>query len=155
MALSQDPNRLPMWVFGSSFERGVAASNFSLGGANVRSRNIDVIITGGAPQTHGSAEDSPIASLTASVRELHEAVNSLKHEMTALREQLESVVALAGQRPSEVSDDDAKREIKEYFESLDGETLYPSEISESLNLDYDQVVRTLRDLVEDGEIAAT
>jgi hypothetical protein len=64
-------------------------------------------------------------------------------------------VALVAPHPRELADNDARREIKDYFESLHGEVVYPSEIADHLNLDYEQVAKLVQDLVDDGEIAAT
>ena len=64
-------------------------------------------------------------------------------------------MALAIPHPRDISDDDARQEIKGYFEALHGEVVFPSEIAENLNLDYDQVVRLVQDLVSNREIAAT
>ena len=43
-------------------------------------------------------------------------------------------------------------EILEYFESHDGETIYPSDLAEELRIDYDVVCSVIDALAADGEI---
>ncbi|MGB8840857.1 MAG: hypothetical protein WCC64_07275 [Aliidongia sp.] len=52
----------------------------------------------------------------------------------------------------DVSDEHLKQEIKQHFVDHDGETLYPSDISDALNVDYDRVEKLIGEMAEDGKI---
>jgi len=46
----------------------------------------------------------------------------------------------------------AKDEIRAFFKSHDGETIYPSDIMEALALDYDLVYEICEELEEEGKV---
>lgn len=54
-----------------------------------------------------------------------------------------------------LSKNKARAEIKAYFQSHHGETLYSSEVAAALTLDYDLVAGLMKDLEENGQIAKT
>ena len=82
------------------------------------------------------------------------AITDLRKQISTLSEKLEAVMAGAVSTRA-ISDDDARKEIKGYFEELHGETIYPSDIADALNLEYEMVVRLIQELCDAGEIAAT
>ncbi len=53
----------------------------------------------------------------------------------------------------DLSDEDAKLEIKSFFEKHHGKTLFPDEVADALDLDVLQVIRLCRELEGGGEIA--
>jgi hypothetical protein len=93
-------------------------------------------------------------NLAEKVAGLTSEIADLRKQLSALSEQLEAVMA-ATAATRDIPDEDAKKEIKEYFEEYHGETIYPSEISDTLHLDYDLVIRLIQELCDAGEIAAT
>jgi hypothetical protein len=96
--------------------------------------------------------NSPV--LSASIDALKQSIDELKKEVASLTNQLEAVTAQLTAKPREISDEAAKTEIKQYFESLDGDVIYPSDVADDLNIDYDTVARLIQELVADGQIAA-
>ena len=55
----------------------------------------------------------------------------------------------------ELTEGEAKAEIKTYFENHHGETIYASDVASTLSLDYDCVERWLQELERDGQITTT
>lgn len=53
----------------------------------------------------------------------------------------------------DLSDENAKLEIKSFFEKHHGKTLFPDEVADALDLDVLQVIRLCRELAGEGEIA--
>jgi len=73
----------------------------------------------------------------------------LEREVAELR----SIAGLSNSVPREVSDRQAIKEIKAYFEEHHGESLYPDDVAEALGLPIMQCVRLCRKLAEEGELA--
>lgn len=76
-------------------------------------------------------------------------ITTLEREVAELR----NAVGLASPEVREISRAQAIKEIKSYFEQHDGETLFPSDLSEALDLDYDLVVELIDKLETKGQIA--
>lgn len=72
----------------------------------------------------------------------------------ALEERLDSLSAPTTQ-VRQISAAEAKQEIKTLFEERHGEVLFPSDIADELNLEYDFVIVLLAELENEGKIAAT
>lgn len=92
-----------------------------------------------------NVHDPVISALVAEIARLQRAVAEL------------SQVVLVNSRPNAVSvrqlsDDTAKREIKDLFERRHGEILYPDEVAEELNIDVMQAVRVCEALDREGKI---
>lgn len=66
---------------------------------------------------------------------------------------LQGVVLLDRPAPRKLSKAQAKNEIRAYFAQRDGQVVYPSDIAEVLNLDYDLVLVAINDLEKEGKIA--
>lgn len=62
---------------------------------------------------------------------------------------------LIGLPPRKLSKAQAKNEIRAYFAQHDGQVVYPSDIAEKLNLDYDSVLAAINELEKEGKIAKT
>jgi hypothetical protein len=56
-------------------------------------------------------------------------------------------------RHRDIPDEHAKTKIKAYFEDRHGKIVYPSDVAEDLHLDYDQTVRLINELENDGQVA--
>ena len=54
-----------------------------------------------------------------------------------------------------MADSDMKTKIHDYFKSHHGEVLYPSDVAEALDLDYEQVKKAIEALERDGAIGKT
>ena len=64
-----------------------------------------------------------------------------------------SEVAAPVAEARELSDGEAKAEIKAFFDENHGEVLYPDEVADALRIEVDQAIRLCDDLSRDGEIA--
>jgi hypothetical protein len=53
----------------------------------------------------------------------------------------------------QVSDDEAAKEVKSFFEARHGEDLYPDDVAENLDLPLDQAIRVCARLAEEKKIA--
>ncbi len=76
-------------------------------------------------------------------------------ENTALKEKIAAMQATNSADLLEIRDitrEQAKAEIKAYFESHHGETIYPSDIMENLHLDYDLIWELCDELEKEGKI---
>ena len=82
----------------------------------------------------------------------HDAIRALITRIAALEERLDSVSSTPIET-RRIPDDEAKQEIKSLFEERHGEVLFPSDVAEELNLEYDLVVRLLTALQREGKIA--
>ena len=68
---------------------------------------------------------------------------------------LQGAVSLDRPAPRKLSKAQAKNEIRAYFAQHDGQVVYPSDIAEKLNLDYDSVLAAINELEKEGKIAKT
>ena len=75
-------------------------------------------------------------------------IEALETQVADLRSTIESTYP----DPREIPKAQEKKEILEYFESHDGETIYPSDLAEELRIDYDVVCSVIDALAADGEI---
>jgi hypothetical protein len=94
-----------------------------------------------------------IADLAKEISELAAAIKRLETTLISLEKTITEGVPLTPRPVRTLSDKDAKKEIKKFFEANDGETLYPSDVSEVLNLDYEFVERIVWELENEGKIA--
>ena len=85
-------------------------------------------------------------------------MSTLKEEVDQLRNEVARVVGLLEARHAagvieirEVSDQQAKGEVLELFQSSDG-PMYFSDIEENIGIDIEQVVRVCRKLMTEGKI---
>lgn len=101
------------------------------------------------------------------VSPLESSIGMLAKEVAGLRQAIEGLSAriadmdcsahrgnpLADVRKPRVSDDTAKQAIKAYFNQRHGETLFPSDVADHLQIDYDTTVRLIGELERDGRVA--
>ncbi len=78
-----------------------------------------------------------------------ERIGALEREVAELRE----VVGLDRSEPRKLSKAQAKKEIRSYFAQHDGQIVYPSDICEDLNLDYDQVLVAINELEKENKVS--
>ena len=78
-----------------------------------------------------------------------ERIETLEREVAELRE----AVGLDRPAPRKVSKTQAKREIRAHFAQHDGQVVYPSDIAEDLNLDYDLVSVAINELEKEGRVS--
>jgi hypothetical protein len=85
---------------------------------------------------------------------LYNEVIRLRIENQQLREQVAAMQAdnAVMLEIREIPRDQAKDEIRQFFKDHHGEKIYPSDIMESLALDYDLVYEICEELEKDGEI---
>ena len=76
-------------------------------------------------------------------------IESLEREVAELRE----AVGLDRPAPRKMSKTQAKKEIGAYFAQRDGQVVYPSDIAEDLNLDYDLVLIAINELEKDSKVS--
>ncbi|MBI4311858.1 MAG: hypothetical protein HY681_08750 [Chloroflexi bacterium] len=86
-----------------------------------------------------------LEKLASEVEGMRDELRRLKAEVHSLREQAEDVVVIRT-----ISKEDAKREIKQLFDS--GETLYYSDIVHRLCIDLPLVVDICEELIQEGAI---
>ena len=77
-----------------------------------------------------------------------ERIEALEEEVAELRE----AVGLNLPPPRNITKTAAKKEIGAYFAQRDGEIIYPSDIAEALNLDYDFVLTVTHELEKEGKV---
>lgn len=78
-----------------------------------------------------------------------ERIGALEREVAELRE----VVGLDRSEPRKLSKAQAKKEIRSYFAQHDGQIVYPSDIGEDLNLDYDLVLVAINELEKENKVS--
>lgn len=78
-----------------------------------------------------------------------ERIGALEREVAELRE----VVGLDRSEPRKLSKAQAKKEIRSYFTQHDGQIVYPSDIGEDLNLDYDLVLVAINELEKENKVS--
>lgn len=80
----------------------------------------------------------------------------LKAENVSLRKRVVAMQATnSAEKFLEIRDiprDQAKEEVRAFFESHHGETIYPSDVMEALSLDYDLVYEICEELEKEGNI---
>ncbi len=108
--------------------------------------------SGSAVVVHDFAIETPVGVLNRNIGELTDAIRALITRIAALEERLDSVSSTPIET-RRIPDDEAKQEIKSLFEERHGEVLFPSDVAEELNLEYDLVVRLLTALQREGKIA--
>jgi hypothetical protein len=96
--------------------------------------------------------NASIANLTKEISELAAAIQRLEATLASLEKQIAEAMPLSPPVRT-VSDGDAKKEIKQFFEASHDETLYPSDIADVLNLNYELVERLVWELENEGKIA--
>jgi Mg2+ and Co2+ transporter CorA len=102
---------------------------------------------------HSSKIAGAIEKLSREVSELKWAVENLTDHLIAAEERGANSRRRAKSIQVQQSDRDIKKMIKKFFEKRHGETIYPSDIADELQMDYDRIVRLVRDLENDGKIA--
>jgi hypothetical protein len=137
LVITQDYHSFTPSFFGSS----VVGTAFTLVG------------NGDIPYEHYSVNASiAIADLSKEISELANAINRLENTLSSLEKRIEALPLMP--RPVRtLSEEDAKKEIKSFFEANHGEILYPSDVSDALNLDYEFVERIVWELENEGKIA--
>lgn len=76
-----------------------------------------------------------------------ERIRELEDEFTKTNEVRSKIIVV-----QEISKEDAKARIKELFDKHSGENIYPSEVAEKLQIDYDLVLEIVEDLIKEDEI---
>lgn len=76
-------------------------------------------------------------------------IESLEREVAELRE----AVGLDRPAPRKASKTQVKKEIRAHFAQHDGQVIYPSDIAEDLNLDYDSVLAVINELEKEGKVS--
>ncbi len=76
-------------------------------------------------------------------------IESLEREVAELRE----AVGLDQPAPRKASKTQVKKEIRAHFAQHDGQVIYPSDIAEDLNLDYDSVLAAINELEKEGKVS--
>lgn len=76
-------------------------------------------------------------------------IESLEREVAELRE----AVGLDRPAPRKASMTQVKKEIRAHFAQHDGQVIYPSDIAEDLNLDYDSVLAAINELEKEGKVS--
>lgn len=102
-------------------------------------------------ETFTSIVQDQLSELLREQEELKSMVGQLTAQVSALRSEL--IKATAESEVRSLPDVEARREIKEYFTTNHGLDIFPSDVAEALNLDYETVTRLLGELENDGEIA--
>lgn len=96
---------------------------------------------------------------SASVDLLKQALDenlTLREKVQTLEDQMSSLIARLGldqPPPRRITKSEAKREVAAYFQAHQDETIFPSDIADELNIDYDVVVDAIRQLERAGTIA--
>lgn len=112
-----------------------------------------------ATQTTGTTQAQIVVahdvSMEADVRSLQKEVQFLKQEIAKMKAMIE------GQDTGEptfelrdVSYEDAKREIKQYFESHHGENIDAADVQEVLRIDIQMAIQICQELEREGQIKA-
>ena len=86
---------------------------------------------------------------------LHENL-SLRQEVRVLKNQvaqLMSAVGLDQPESRKIKKSEAKREVAAYFEAHPDQTIYPSDVTAALNLEYDLVLDVIEQLENEGQVA--
>jgi hypothetical protein len=93
--------------------------------------------------------------MEADVRSVQKEVESLKQETAEMKAMFEGLgTAEPVFELREVSYEDAKREIKQYFEAHHGESIDAGDLQEALGIDIQMVIQICQDLERDGQIKA-
>lgn len=79
----------------------------------------------------------------------------LKAENTALKEKVAAMKTNSAEKMlqlREIPRDQAKEEIRKFFQDHHGESIYPSDILQALHLDYDLIYEICEELEKEGKI---
>jgi len=106
---------------------------------------------GGSVVVQNFPLESPVDILSRNISELTEAIQILIQRINALEDRLEALSPIEIEA-RDITDEQAKEEIKKWFEDRHGEILFPSDVADELSLDYDVVVRLLTDLENEGKV---
>ena len=90
-------------------------------------------------------------------------LKALDDKMSGLNQRVDELITLLRGRTIEQSfsgetehndkaDEDIKKDIKAFFQSVDDETIYPSDIAERFSVTYERAVALMEGLEENGEI---
>jgi len=96
--------------------------------------------------------NASITDLSKEISELSAAIQRLEATLASLERKITEAMPLMSRPVRTLSNEDAKREIKEFFEANHEEILYPSDVSDALNLDYEFVERIVWELENEGKI---
>ena len=112
-----------------------------------------------ATQTTGATQPQIVVAhdiaMEADVRSVQKEVESIKQEIAEMKAILEGLgTAEPVFELREVSYEDAKREIKQYFEAHHGESIDAGDLQEALGIDIQMVIQICQDLERDGQIKA-
>jgi cell division protein FtsB len=100
---------------------------------------------------HDIKVETPIEVLSHAISDLTASIERLSERIATLEQKLELLASPAVDVRS-IPDEEARKEIKQLFETMHGEVIFPSEIAAELHLDYELVVRLLTDLENEGSI---
>ena len=78
---------------------------------------------------------------------------TLAAEIADVRAELRAFLQGTLPSPRKVTKTQGKREITNYFDEHDGETVFPSDVSAALNLDYGLVLDLIEQLESEGQVA--
>lgn len=112
-----------------------------------------------ATQSTGASQPQIVVAhdigMEADVRSVQKEVESLKQEIAEMKALLEGPgTAEPVFELREVSYEDAKREIKQYFEAHHGESIDAGDLQEALGIDIQMVIQICQDIERDGQIKA-
>lgn len=94
-----------------------------------------------------------MAKLTEEITKLRTAIEGLSERIAEMNAPNDDRSGAERIPRAGISEDSAKQAIKAYFEARHGDTVYPSDVADALNLDYDNVVRLIGELERDGRVA--
>jgi len=101
----------------------------------------------------GGASTVQITELTMEISRLRESINAMEQRLATIEKRFHSIDVREHVAPrSAKARAAAKSAIRALFSENDGETIYPSDVSHALNLDYDFVTQMIDELEADGKI---
>ena len=95
-----------------------------------------------------------LQKIQAQQKELEITLKEQQEELNRIKKEVEGFI-IEEITLREISSGQAKTEIKQYFKEHDGETIYPSDIVEALNIDYLEIEKAFEELKNEGLIAET
>lgn len=101
------------------------------------------------------AQTWPPTSATDVISQLLSQIIDDRNRIAALENEMSELRTAVGLSESlrKITKIQAKNEIRKYFETHDGEIVYPSDISEILQLEYGIVTDLIKELEAEGKIA--
>lgn len=131
-----------------------AQSGVSAQTVPVRSLQPDIWpATQATPATQPEIVVAHDVGMEADVKSVRKEVDFLKKEMSELKSMIAGLVPKDRViEVREVSPEDARKEIQQYFEAYGGDVIYPSDVAEALNLDYLMVNEIMEEFFNDGKI---